>query len=326
MIIETLDDAIAYTGFATTFGDELILLANRAEKKFLVPVFGTELLAELAAPSTDIATEINEHLKEACGAFAAITYSRENVLTMTESGPMVGKTPDMEMASQWRIDDYRRAQQQRAEESVLAAINLLNANLADFDTWTDGKFKEYRANLIASSGEFNQVCDFAISMITFRKMLPDIRRAERSEIATTLGPGLYTAVKAAMLEPHDEDTPNPYDDIIPLIQEVIAYHSLGLAVASLIVNISDVGITQFENNTGTGTINRQYAASSPSITTMRQLCREKAKNSLGSLQKLLDAKAAADDEDYADYKTEKYNPAQSDTIINQEPGNGFIAM
>lgn len=160
----------------------------------------------------------------------------------SQGGLRVNVNENRVAASQFRTEDLKRQAAKQGWNAVEALLEFLWAHPDDYEDWAASENKAaYLCYFINSAKDFNKYHDIGKSFQLFRKISPDINVIEQNQLKSVLGNGLFDEIKAQIVA---LNVSAENKKLLPFIKLALAKLAIVNAVASLSVDLSEVGASE----------------------------------------------------------------------------------
>lgn len=225
---------------------------EEAEIKYLVPAIGNELYEALE--SAYQGNTLDEQDKAPLKAILlhcqriicnmavaeAIDYLQVQV---TENGVQRIEKADEKAAYQYQkleAQDYYARKGYNSVERLLLALEKAPAN---YPSWkTSSAYTRRREMFIPDAGTFHQYYQIDESRRTYVALLPFMKRVEEFKIRETIGQALFDKLKAELIHPVNNVSPDSLLLITGYIQPAVAHLTMGIACHELAMKVTPVGV------------------------------------------------------------------------------------
>ncbi len=186
------------------FDFELILpYIKTQERKHLKPVLGAELYTAWSTtpPATGKAKEVYELMQEASANLAMLNYSHVGVIQISDKGFHINSNANTIPAGWGEKKDLRRKLLQSGTQAIDEALEIMEANEADFPTWkTSTGYTDFTEFFVRKTQDFQKYYNIENSRLTFLKLKPHLLKVEDKFFDALLGDETVIIIKAAATE------------------------------------------------------------------------------------------------------------------------------
>lgn len=187
--------ALSFEKCASSFED--------AEYKYLLPVFGNELIGRIhdiyasESPSEEEKILLQSAQIAECNLALAMNFDEFNV-RLSDMGVQRQETDKFKQAYRYQEESMKRLYRNRGFNALDNAIVFLNRNISTFPEWEDSEYrKKSRASIVRSAKEINELYHIENSGIIYMMLMPDIDRAVL-KLQGVIGAELYFKLVEAL--------------------------------------------------------------------------------------------------------------------------------
>lgn len=253
MLLNSISELSAVLPITSTFEfGALEPYLRRAQRTYLAPVLGPDLLTLLSQPAaslTDLQQQAREYACEVVAHYAAHDYFPVGGLIISATGIQVSKGKDKQAAEQWRIETARAGLLESANNATEALLHLLEANRLAFPQWAGTAFDtQQRELLVPSATVFERYVGINQSRRVYSSLVSTLRRLQLVALPPVLGQPqtdrLLAGFQAGNL------TPNESRLVAPYLQGALSHLSIARASVDVTVRVYDYSTFERFSNVG----------------------------------------------------------------------------
>ena len=253
-----------------------------AERRFLLPILGKDLLNILLQPSDE---KYNELLSVAKRAEAHLAYWLDLPVIqtqITDGGLRTFENNNSQAAHRWEYKEVQDMLQQKGCEALEEMLEILHENATDFNWQMPAAFN----SVFLTGNDFAQYFALYQPFRTFEQLRPVIKQAEDQYIISTIGQEFYTALLAS------QNLTELDKKVIVLIKKALAQLTIKIAVEILPVKISAGGFTVLLSASNDEPNGTQQQAPGNFMSLLHSSCDKAGNAYISQLVQLLDASAS----------------------------------
>ena len=170
---------------------------KKAERNFLKPLVGLEMMTILETETTDVVIKEAQNLaQEAVANYAYYLYLPLNAVQISDSGIHVVDNENTRAASDKQFKELQRSFKTSGHEALDALLETLEASPDKFPKWFQSDpYKKHKDLLVNKTAIFNEHYYIFNSRQTFVALQPRLKVAEDQFIAPVIGDQLLLAIK-----------------------------------------------------------------------------------------------------------------------------------
>lgn len=224
---------------------------DRAAWKYIIPIIGKELYADLQTKYDDETLSADElvlmgHIRTALVAFAYVDSSGLLQATITDGGTRRISTNEMPTLYKWEFDELMTSIRNIANDGVEILLDYLFTNKADWALWTASEaYQRINGRLIKSGLDFSRLYVLYQPFRTYWKLVPFIQDVEELYLANALGRDLLKFIRT--LEAIVVDDNGADVDVLDFLKRSVANYTVLMASSKLTVRFSENGFTVLSN-------------------------------------------------------------------------------
>jgi hypothetical protein len=225
---------------------------DRAAWKYIIPVIGKELYADLQTKydGEDLLSAdeliLLGHIRTALVAFAYTDNSGLLQATITDSGARRITTNEMPTLYRWEFEELMNAIKTIANDGIEILLEYLFKNKADWALWTaSAAYQRINGRLIKSGLEFSKAYVLHQPFRTYWKLIPFITDVEELYLSNALGRDLLQFIRtqdAVVVDDNGADV-----DVLDFLKRSVANYTVLMASHKLSVRFGDDGFTVVSN-------------------------------------------------------------------------------
>lgn len=216
---------------------------NAAEEKYLVPLIGDALYADLQTKYTGNTLSPAElilikHIRLLTASYALMDEQAATHVFITDDGIRVAGTTDMQKAVGWEYKELKKYLKDRALDATEVLLKYLWKNKATLDLWTaSDAYKQFESLLIRTGTDFSEHYMLYQPMRTFYAFKTILNDVQDEYVSSALGKDLLNYLK-------DVAAPSPEEkSIIRKLKKGLAFYTIYRAGEHFPVRFSDAGFT-----------------------------------------------------------------------------------
>lgn len=290
-LIKTIAEVGAVLPKLTTELNNDSLLPNfaAAEEKYLLPIIGAALYADLQTKYTNNNLSVDEqvllkHIQLLVASYGFLDELASTHVFITDAGVRTTSTDNLPKAVGWEFKELKSFLRDRTVDATEVLLNYLWRNKGALNNWTSSnEYKSFSGLLIKSGTDFSDQYKLHQPMRNFYALKNLMRDQQDSYIVSGIGSALtkYFIDKAAPSETEKE--------ILQQLKKALAYFTIKHTVDHYAVTYSDAGFTIVSEYGGDReTVDSgRAAASANGIDRLRKACDRDGKNFIAHAKKLL---------------------------------------
>lgn len=237
-LITTKEQLRTYVSTAFNFSIDVILpYIKKAERDEIVPIIGEPMYSAWtsSAPDAGNSKKVYDLLMEASANFSLLHYIPVGVVNISDSGIVVSKSANTEVASYGQIQDLKRSLEELGDSALEDALKILEANNSDFPLWTSEEaFTVFRELLVPKVADFQRYFNIKNSRKTFKALRPYILEVQEASFSW-LDTDTFTQIKNATDQYAEKQALN-------LAQRALVNYTVAKAAESGVFLFSSTGL------------------------------------------------------------------------------------
>lgn len=175
-LISNIQDIRSYVSTAFNFSFTVIEpYIKRAERQTIKALIGSDTYDSWTetAPTTGNPKKAYDLLREASANLSVLHYIPIGVVNVGDNGITVSESQHTKIASYGQILDLKRSLLEIANTAIDEALELMEANSADFPLWTPTKsYTVFKELMVQTTSEFQRFFNIQNSRQTFTALRP----------------------------------------------------------------------------------------------------------------------------------------------------------
>lgn len=258
-LIETIEEVKTHIAVnLTTEIENLIPYIEEAETRFIRPILGDELYAELleqfeagGSSSGSGISNYDDLLKKVQRPliyFAYCLYEPTGNIQISDSGFHIAVNENKKAAFEWQVNRVVNSWYDIAYTGIDNLLEYLEDNIEDYPQWSSSTaFTILKSNFIVRASDFNKYFDIHNSRRVFVTIKAIMTKIEDFEIANAIGSDLYAEIKAQLLETGSGSGSGAgisaaNEILLPWIKNAVAHLSISRAATDKLIQINHDGV------------------------------------------------------------------------------------
>lgn len=236
-------------------------------------------------------------------------------VNITGAGIAVLSSDKLAPASQYRTEELKDTLKNIAFQKLDKLVEFMETNKTDYPLWTaSAEFDELYSLVINTAKDFSKYFNIRNSRWIFWNIRNIILRVEEDKIRPLLGFTLYDVIKSEIA---DGSIDPLNEELLKIIKPCVAHFTMCKAIDELAIEISDKGVTIF-NNEKTQSVSTKIPATESRIDRIKRSCEVEGDKYLKQLEDYLYDNIS----DYPDFtSSDAYAPDDTSTFENDDEEN-----
>lgn len=284
-LIKNIDELKAHIPF--TMGMDMKNMNSfieLAELQFLIPEIGQAAYDDLHQKYSDN-NATGDHLillklcQRAVAYYATLLYIPVGQLQISDAGIRIAVDEHFKQAFDWQVENLEESCRNAADACIENVLAFLELKKGTFTAWAGSTaFTIYKELFVNSAELFNQLAGVTVPRRIFRRLIPQIRKAQENQVYATISKELYDEIKTQWSA---GTVSNKNKELMNLIQPAIANIAVAKSVSSLTIRLNELGIS-----VGTNSIMKQSIRQPADENARSHFQREKMEDGMEYITKL----------------------------------------